>query len=546
MHRSISYSEMEFYLPYLNTSSYYVENRDNNGRFFSYYKNNFGGLKLPYGLSVLDLIMRDVNSYDLCIKLPEEYFDEWLGYPNLGTFSDKKSELVSMAGYFDLKIISINREDLINFIHPYDTDLKDAFVDKFKTTHVSSIKEETHSNGRKYRQYEYYLKYWRCYVIYETLNECKYIERYLDKKDGIDKFKSAFDKISNIWNDKYSDAFNRVGTYRSFVARIIFSQLEKSYTWRDVSLFLIEHMKTDVSQLKEDLHLLLCLYAEWIRKNESDKFSDYSVGLKNLKKDIYSLFEWLCFSGVSEKTLLDEWSYKTRDQHLYWQLKDVLEIEEIKLRDCFLSYLPSYTKDIKGLNLGELDLNAIFDSLENFKGFKPWIRSFYDMHSSINRKEEVKFVQPRILDFLLILTVRTEIIVKDIFENLTGDHKDDLKEAFKSITEHIVNNKDKAVLSTVISNLDKTVLRDRAEIFSKIDDLTVGKGKWTELRISYFKLILRFIAARNYFAHHSYKDDELNDSTNALTREVLVACLGTIIFLVSNTTKDNNCSASCA
>ena len=70
-------------------------------------------------------------------------------------------------------------------------------------------------------------------------------------------------------------------------------------------------------------------------------------------------------------------------------------------------------------------------------------------------------------------------------------------------------------------------------IFKEIDTCTAGKGKWDKEVLFYFKQILKFVAARIYFAHHFYKDDDLNHQTSDLVRNILKACIDSLLYFSS-------------
>lgn len=70
------------------------------------------------------------------------------------------------------------------------------------------------------------------------------------------------------------------------------------------------------------------------------------------------------------------------------------------------------------------------------------------------------------------------------------------------------------------------------DIFENIDRCSVGKAWSPSMKYSFAQL-LKFVTSRNYFAHHSYKDDELNLSVNTLPREVLTSCLYSVLYLAS-------------
>ena len=115
---------------------------------------------------------------------------------------------------------------------------------------------------------------------------------------------------------------------------------------------------------------------------------------------------------------------------------------------------------------------------------------------------------------LIILTIRTEILLRSLFSITTGENdpvdlKDLIKEtsALSSVDEDI-----KIVLEAVcgLDNWQLTHLREKPEhIFEEIENCSFDR-QWSEERRFSFKSILKFVASRNYFAHHSYKDTGLN------------------------------------
>jgi hypothetical protein len=44
------------------------------------------------------------------------------------------------------------------------------------------------------------------------------------------------------------------------------------------------------------------------------------------------------------------------------------------------------------------------------------------------------------------------------------------------------------------------------------------------------RVVLKFITARNYFAHHAYKDDVLNNKLSPLALEVIRSNLATLLI----------------
>ncbi|EOX1786402.1 hypothetical protein ACPD1L_001392 [Vibrio cholerae] len=535
MYRSITYSESDYYLNYLNISAHYVNNnRFCNGKFFSYMEKSFGIKKLPYDIKLLDLVKTNESMYELFVELPVEYFNEWERYPILGYANRHEDNKIRNASYYDILIHSVQDEQLSDLIHPYDTTLRDTFLKSYKVDKPKDIITYQHPNGRDYRPYEFYLSYWRSYIVFEVINNCKFIERYLNKEKGKKYIEEEYKRVNDFWVSKYGNTFNRLATYRTVKSRLVLSQADINCSYGEICTFLFNHLDISGEELESDMTLLLELYSDWENKLKYHGLTSYNMGLEQLKKDIYFLFEWLCISGVSERDLLEKWSYKNRQTRSWSQLQDVLDFEEIKFNKSFKQYIPSYSQSINKWLEG-VNLEQIYLELESLDSFYPWIRGFYDLHETLNNKKHIHLIQPRILDNLLVVTIRTEIIIKDLLLSKFYCQEDDLKKVFLRLSECIENNEAKAIFKSVSDkqNWKMTELRERPEdIFEKVDSCSVGKS-WSSNQKYFFSQILKFVTSRNYFAHHSYKDDELNEQINELCRSVFISCLHTVLYLIS-------------
>jgi len=188
--------------------------------------------------------------------------------------------------------------------------------------------------------------------------------------------------------------------------------------------------------------------------------------------------------------------------------------------------MPNWTKTI--------DIAQTYHRLANNDSFPPWIRAFSDMHKGINSQESIKLVQPRIQDCLLVLTIRTEILIRSLYANkVNKPDPNDLKQLLHDFSVLISNDPAAETVFNAVSNSTAwklTTLRDRPEeIFHKIERQSVDK-KWSDEQKFFYESILKFVTARNYFAHHSYKDDELNSSVSKLSANVLKACIYSLLY----------------
>lgn len=327
-----------------------------------------------------------------------------------------------------------------------------------------------------------------------------------------------------------------IANYRTINTRFVFDDGKIGNTFSEMSLFVLDLTHSSKDQLISDMTLLLELFSLWEDKSKVQGINCYELALELLRKDIYFLFEWLTYLGENERELIEKWSYRSRMRERHSQLADVLDFEELKFKETFSRYTPVYLSSIDKL-LDKQDLGSWYNELELLPGFYPWIRSFHDLHHTLNSKSNVHLVQPRILDNLLVLTIRTEILIKSILLNKYAESEDDLKKAIKLLAAHVADTKSKVVYEAVTGKdcWDLTSLRHTPEdIFHKIDSVSVGQ-RWSKEQRYFLTQTLKFIASRNYFAHHSYKDGDMNDQSSSQSRTVLISCLHTVLYVYAST-----------
>lgn len=537
MLRKITLIESDYYLSYLNINAHnYSSSNFCDGKFLSFMKENFNITKLPYGIKLVDLIISGAKTDELFVKLPVEYFNKWKNYPVLGfNEEDSNSETTSNAKFFNLKMLPIESSNLNDFLHPYDTVLKTPFLNRYKSEHPFALEVKEHANGRKFRPYESYLAYWRSYVIFETVQNCKFIDRYLDSERGIAFFKKTFFCLNEFWVKNYSDTFNRIALYKSFMTRIRLANNTECFTGGEISEFILSHCKSSILDLQSDMTLLLKIHSTWKRKYNTSTITSYVQAIELLKKDIYYLFEWLCYTGMSETEVIEKWSYSENDREMreWSELKGVLDFEELKFSSSFIKYVPHYSKSLEH-QIPSCRYTQIYDYLKSFGSFSPWIRGFYDLHKSINNKTHIQLIQSRVIDNLLLISIRTEIVIREIFSSISNEPSpDDLRTIFLGLPKFIQDDISSSVFNRISDNANwkLTKLNERSEdIFSKLSSCNTGKN-WSNEQKYFFEQIFKFITSRNYFAHHYYKDEELNDQVNSLARDVLVSCLNSLLYI---------------
>lgn len=109
-----------------------------------------------------------------------------------------------------------------------------------------------------------------------------------------------------------------------------------------------------------------------------------------------------------------------------------------------------------------------------------------------------------------------------------------LQDVFKQFSKKLSErSKERIILGEVSAreNWNKTKLSGKPdEIFGNIDQIS-RKKKWTKFQHHIFLSLLRFVTARNYFAHHSFKDGTLNYHVEKLTEQILTSCLESVIYM---------------
>lgn len=499
-------------------------------------KENFNITKLPYGIKLVDLIISGCNTDELFVKLPAEYFNKWKSYPVLGlNEDDSNSETTSNAKFFNLEMLPIKSSNLNDFLHPYDAVLKNSFLNKYKSEHPVALEVKEHANERKFRPYESYLAYWRSYIIFETVQNCKFIERYLDSESGIAFFKKTFFCLNELWVNSYSDTFNRITLYKSFMTRIRLANNTECFTGGEISDFILSYCKSSISDLKSDMTILLKIHSIWKQKSSTSTITSYEQAIELLKKDIYYLFEWLCYAGMCETEVIEKWSYSEsgREMREWSELKDILDFEEMKFYSSFKKYAPHYSKCLEH-QIPTCKFTQLYDYLKSYGSFSPWIRGFYDLHKSINNKTHIQLIQSRVIDNLLLISIRTEIVIREIFSSISNEPSpDDLRKIFLGLPNFIHDDISASVFNRIADNTNwkLTKLNERSEdIFSKLGYCNSGKN-WSNEQKYFFEQFFKFVTSRNYFAHHYYKDEELNDQVNSLARDVLVSCLHSLLYI---------------
>lgn len=483
------------------------------------------------------LITAGAFSPDLFVSLPSSFFKKWTNFPECPAIWDGgKGEPERAVSKYSIYNHPPNDLTLIDLLHPYDAEpLNIEFVKRFEANIPNKLRVIRMAEYRSFIPFEAYFAYWRGYALVDALTGYLDIDWFLSEKRGVAELIKRISSVNDIWNQKYKSLFQRLSLYRTAMSVIKSRHSKCTLTYRQISDFLLGFSGSAAESLEGDLEQLLILFNNWQDEIDRNGRIHLARALELLKQDIYFLFEWLCIAtDQDENYYLDKWSYGDRQPREWAQLNDIIAYEEFDLRKIFLRFMKFYCEDIKVFGYAD-NLELTYANLSEIDSFAPWIRSFSGMHKSINHKFIIDFKQPRIIDFLIVMTIRTEIVIRDMYIHRLEkkDSPDNLFDVLKGIAGALKDKKRAKVLESLHNDKAKTKLNDKPEnIFINIEAIKQKDG-WNEEMMCFYKQILKFVTSRNYFAHHSYKDESINSSQSSIAADVLKSCIQSLVFLDS-------------
>ncbi len=518
--------------------------------FGQYLKEQFGIKKLPYDITVVEMLERRRIEPDLLIKFPEN--------PNGERFSDFYYKGRDFCSF------SHRNEgwDHESFLHPYDVLNTKAWRRKRVP---SSFKLEEYPDGGKRIHYEVYFRYWRIYIFAEALSYgYDRIDQFLPCDEGIGLLEERFQKTSDYWERNYKDAFDRLSYYQTAKAILriqkapkgSISQQENAQYLSALEFIQQEKLSYTPDMMEDDIETLLWLFRTWEdRAKEEPKY--YKQGLILLSQDIYDLTEWLAIATDSTWIKCFErrngWGEYSGSNYL----KHVVCFERFALEKVFVGYTVELCKKSeKILKTERKKAKDLFDRLSGLpdynSSFGSWVRILADLQGQLrgtSKKNPISFKETRIVDYLRNFAITTEALIRQIavdidpqtnklsllkifksLQNKYGQCKNPTyRDAFKTVIEEL--GKNNKVNITNLHDIDD--LTDKKEsIFSKVNSkyqIDPGSGDVQKQFAVYS--ILSFVTARNYAAHHFCRDEELNNPRDDQSCQIFYSCIASIVFI---------------
>ena len=237
-----------------------------------------------------------------------------------------------------------------------------------------------------------------------------------------------------------------------------------------------------------------------------------------LRRDIYFAVEWLCLlTGKTLDDYLDLWQYTHFGQARWATLKSVLPFEYYTDREYFLRQAPHYLSDFntrlpKHNSLeGERLAAATKRISSRNRHFNSFRSSFRKLHHELSSQPKqtgcIDFRNRSPLDYYLLLAIRAETCFRSELEanGRLGDNGS-LEFYMRELAKEIgLDGKSPASFEshhkkfTNLRKMPPNFIEDISELrqTDNCSSLPIGQA------------MLCCLAARNYFAHHDYRDEAL-------------------------------------
>jgi len=523
--RSITYRDNDVYCRYLSVGlTKWPPSAIKLGGKFGDYLNELGIKSLPFRIHLPDLLCFGVLQSSLYVELPRSFFDQWHNFPEKPIQSEERVQ--TDAGWYSLEILPHLFDSFDDCIHPYDGSLKEQFSDRFKSQVPKVFSWHEHRNGSKFVAAEAYIPYWQAYVLGATYHKYQYMEYHVLADEGKQRYLELLKNDVCGFIEKYQGTFERVSWYKTIVNAAQPSSIQ--FTQGQIFSLVQQHSQANLTVLKEDLHLLLALDYSWTERLRRNGCTVLQNVNESLRQDIYWIYEQLRLCGCEKKALLDEFQAKNCSAET--ALDEVLENEWYRFQRAFCDFGSHYCSEISTWDYTCTE--SEFARLYQIAGFDSWMRAFYDMHQALQNmlRKSVTFKQERIVDGLIVLAVRTEIVLREMLRPVLQSKSDESIKGFLNKASCHLSQDTKIVLQTCCNQIaEVTKLYDKpTDIFARIDQEC--PKNWSSEHIHFLQAILKFITARNYFAHHAYKDADLNSPTSKLAEHILKSLIATLLF----------------
>jgi len=311
---------------------------------------------------------------------------------------------------------------------------------------------------------------------------------------------------------------------------------------------LAQYLEMDTEILEKTIkeQLLEKLAGDWLWAN--DHCCEWTLrAWPYLQKDIFFAMKWLCtLNGKDFSDYFKKWQF-SHEREVWPPLYKVLPFEYFEDRQYFLSTLPHYKEFYKNILPADDELEQLVNRLQKTNyPFDSLLNAFRQFHEHLMYKPKQKgsldFRVLRPLDYYSLLAIRAEACLRRSLEdngslnNVTNQGLEgyvaelaNQKNISQTVIDYFVVKNQRHNRTTTASFL--TQLRSTPQNpINEIRQIQCGNDVDTNLAQAFLCCLL----ARNYFAHHTYLDEEFMQNQKEESAFMLIGILVTVLKLLDD------------
>ncbi|WP_404358506.1 hypothetical protein [Methylotuvimicrobium sp. KM1] len=476
-------------------------------------------------------------------SFPAEYFEEVTpeNFDRIQNQPRHNDPIYRLLGYGESWQIE-NTEDTYWFLHPFfraDSD-------------YSNLLNQTDSSAMPN---VYYFFHWQAYALIDVVRIASMGAFPILNTPDIEE------DIASISNCKIqpSDALNQlhrwggfakpmtwISHYRAFRNALsdIDDRAKRKALHKQGAEALALYLEIDAEVLEKAIkeQLLQELAGSWLKTNYDCE--EWTLqAWPYLQKDIFFAMEWLCaLNGKSFNDYFKKWQFSHK-REVWPPFHKVLPFEYFEDRQYFLATVPHYKKFYNGILPTDEKLEQLVTRLQQTNYlFDSLLNAFRQFHEHLMYKPQKKgsldFRVLRPLDYYSLLAIRAETCLRYALEksgSLSGmpDSEQKLEGYIIKLAPKILSDKSIRCLKNQVKAYTK--LHDTANMPNPIRSIMdISYSNRSKKDTYLIKAFLSCVLARNYFAHHTYLDNEFMQNQREESAFMLIGVLVTVLKLLDD------------
>jgi hypothetical protein len=529
---------------------YLAARGDNTGSFLRW----LDELRVPYSHTVRigDMIRWGWLQPSFRILLPDTYFLSWKDFPADAAGSHDVSEdnvwahhlwwAAGGASSFLYQQLPFRGNW---FVHPFDrpdNEYSARITEARQATSLPPVEGKKHPNSNTYYPWIDYFPYWKAYELIDLLpsvavtNPIWFTDRIPEQIDDIKANldmltrwrKSDLSRVHKTWQDD-STFFSYLARYRAMQAALTHApRIAEVEPWEpaDAARALARTLSVTSEELEELTKTKLLAQADaWRSWKERDGNGPGEVALGHLQKDLLCAIEWLYYlTGKTYDDYCDLWTMPDSRSRTGRSLSKALPVQGRVAEEYFLRHFNrvrgGYDLIPPPDKLTDDEVAKLVRALRHRTYlFADWLKRYQAFHEGLVGAPSwdwAGITEDRLFDDLALMVLFTEKVL-DIAApagTTTGTYKS-VKDLLKASTARLeaTDHRFKGAWQ-LASTQWKAYTSLRNKPTDPFGALRTVKLNGPETPAALAKAVLFFDLGRNYFAHHSYLNQNLIQTPN--------------------------------